>query len=163
MEHSYLTSILSYDPQTGIFKWALPRPKVKVGNPAGYLKENKGYIYIEINGRAYSAHRLAWFYVTGHMSAKQIDHINRIKSDNRFENLREATHGQNRANSKHNNKYGLKGIRRIPWMKDGDRCWEANITYQKKKIYLGCFYTKEEAHKAYCAEAKKLHGEFFNS
>ena len=162
MEHSYLTSILSYDPQTGTFRWALPRPKIQVGNLAGYLKKNKGYVYIEINGKSYSAHRLAWCYVTGNHPKNQIDHINRNKSDNRFENLREATHGQNRANSKNNNKHGVKGIRRIPWMKETDRCWQATITHERKSIYLGCFHTKEEAHLAYCKAAKRLHGDFFN-
>jgi hypothetical protein len=162
MEHSYLLSVLSYDPQTGVFKWALPRPKIQVGNTAGYLKKNKGYVYIEVDGKSYSAHRLAWFYVTGEMPKNQIDHINRNKSDNRFQNLREATSGQNRANSKTNNMHGLKGVRRLPWMKDGDRCWQTQITHQKKVLYIGCFHTKEEAHQAYCEAAKKLHGEFFN-
>ena len=143
MEHSYLTSILTYSPETGEFQWAAPRPKVKVGQKAGYLKKNKGYIYIEIDGKSYSAHRLAWFYVTGNMPIDQIDHINRNKSDNRFENLREATHGQNRANSKSTNKHGLKGVRLLPWMKNAGKCWQAEITHNKKVIYLGCFATKE--------------------
>ena len=55
MNHQYLTSILSYDPATGIFHWASPRPKIQVGQKAGYLKKNKGYIYIEIDGKSYSA------------------------------------------------------------------------------------------------------------
>jgi len=162
MKHSYLTSILTYSPETGEFQWAAPRPKVKVGQKAGYLKKNKGYIYIEIDGKSYSAHRLAWFYVTGNMPIDQIDHINRNKSDNRFENLREATRGQNRANSKSTNKHGLKGVRLLPWMKNAGKCWQAEITHNKKVIYLGCFATKEEAHLAYCDAARKLHGDFFN-
>jgi hypothetical protein len=162
MEHSYLLKQLSYDAKTGIFKWASPRPKVQVGRQAGYLKKDNGYVYIEIDGKSYSSHRLAWFYVTGEMPEKQIDHINKNKSDNRFCNLREATHGQNRANSKNNNKHGLKGVRRLPWMKETDKCWQAAITYNKKVNYLGCFYTKEEAHMAYCAAAKRLHGDFFS-
>jgi hypothetical protein len=162
MNHQYLTSILSYDPATGFFHWALPRPKIQVGQKAGYLKKNKGYVYIEIDAKAYSGHRLAWFYVTGKMPVDQIDHINRNKSDNRFENLREASSGQNRANSKTTNKHGLKGVRRLPWMNEADRCWQASITHKKMVTYLGCFHTKEEAHSAYCEAAKTLHGEFFN-
>ena len=127
------------------------------------MKKDRGYIYLEVDGKPYMAHRLAWFYMTGIMPGKQIDHINRNKIDNRFENLREATHGQNRANSKNNNPNGLKGVRRLPWMKDGTKCWQAKITHEKKQIYLGCFHTKEEAHQAYCKAAKKLHGDFFNS
>jgi hypothetical protein len=162
MKHSYLTSILIYDPETGSFQWSAPRPKIKVGQRAGYLKKNTGYIYIEIDGKSHSAHRLAWLYVTGNEPTMQIDHINRNRSDNRFENLREATHGQNRANSKSTNKHGIKGVRRLPWMKDADKCWQASITHNKKVIYLGCFHTVEEARLAYCNAAKRLHGDFFN-
>lgn len=159
--HEELTKLLRYDQATGLLHWNSPRPKIRVGNRAGYL-HHKGYINLEINGKHYAAHRLIWFYVTGSMPTTQIDHINGNRSDNRFENLREATHGQNRANSKTTNKHGLKGVRRIPWMKDTDRCWQASITHNKKVIYLGCFHTKEEAHMAYCDASKRLHGEFAN-
>lgn len=162
MEHSHLTSILNYSPETGEFHWSTPRPKIKVGQKAGYIKKNKGYIYIEIEGKSYSAHRLAWFYVNGTWPKHIIDHINGNKSDNRIENLREATNGQNRANSKTTNKHGLKGVRRLPWMKETDKCWQASIKYNKKVIYLGCYHTKEEAHFAYKEAAIRLHGEFAN-
>ena len=161
MEHSYLIHILSYDPETGIFSWAQPRPKIKVGETAGHTKKRTGYVAIEIDGKEYAAHRLAWFYITGKMPSMQIDHINRVKCDNRFENLREATNGQNRANTKSSSKHGLKGVSYKKWLKD--KPWEARITFQKKVHSLGCFATKEEAHEAYCVEAKRLHGEFFNA
>jgi hypothetical protein len=45
-------------------------------------------------------------------------------------------------------------------MKETDRCWQAQITHNKKVTYLGCFHTKEEAHSAYCDAAKRLPGEF---
>jgi hypothetical protein len=111
MEHTYLTSVLHYTPETGEFLWNLPRPKIRVGQRAGYKKKNTGYIYIEIDGKSYSAHRLAWFYVTGTFPKKQIDHINRNRSDNRYENLREATNSQNKANSIHTNKNGMMKIK----------------------------------------------------
>ena len=162
MTHDQLTSLLSYDPTTGEFRWKTARPKVRVGNLAGYIKKPKGHVYIELCGKTYAAHRLAWFYVTGQMPEKCLDHINRKPADNRFENLREASHGQNRANSKNNNRHGLKGVRRLSWMKETDRCWQAQITHNKQVTYLGCFHTKEEAHSAYCDAARRLHGDFAN-
>ena len=162
MKHEQLISDISYNPETGEFHWISARPKVKVGMKAGYLKKNKGYIYIEYQGKAYSAHRLAWFYVYKKFPTEYIDHINRDKADNRIINLREATHGQNKANSKTINKNGLKGVSKLPWMKDNGKCWQAQIKHNKKQIYLGCFYTKEEAHEAYCKAAKELHGDFFH-
>lgn len=161
MEHSYLTYNLSYDPNTGVFTWAQPRPKVNVGQTAGGLHRSSGYITVEINGKSYPAHRLAWFYMTGSMPVNQIDHINRVKTDNRFSNLREATNGQNRANTRSSSKHGLKGVSYKKWLKE--KPWEARITFEKKVRSLGCFATKEEAHEAYCKEARRLHGEFFNA
>lgn len=161
MKHENLLIDLSFNPETGEFHWVSPRPKIKVGEKAGYIKKDNGYIYIEYRGKCYSAHRLAWFWVNGKFPENQIDHINGIKSDNRICNLREATQSQNRANSKTTNKHGVKGVRRLPWMKDTDKCWQAQITHNKKVIYLGCYHTKEEAHSAYCKAAMELHGEFF--
>jgi len=103
----------------------------------------------------------------------QVDHINGIKDDNRRENLRVATNGQNRANSKlnDNNKSGLKGVhlRKKPTIKNrkkkprkdrmGDR-WAAQINVNGKKLHLGYFDTKEEAHAAYREAARKHFGEF---
>jgi len=157
IDHKYLLDILDYEPETGIFRWAKPRPKIRVGQQAG-SRHHKGYIYLEIDGKHCSAHRLAWFYVTGKKPVKQIDHINRDKSDNRFSNLREADHGQNRANSKHNNKNGFKGVTHHKWLKT--KPYQAQITHNKKVIYLGCYATPEEAHNAYKEAAERLHGEF---
>jgi hypothetical protein len=163
MKHEQLISDLSYNPETGEFHWISPRPKINMGDKAGYLKKDKGYTYIEYNGKSYSAHRLAWFWVHKIFPKLQIDHINGNKSDNRIVNLREATHGQNRANSKTTNKNGLKGVRFLPWIKNTGKCWQAQITHNKKVVYLGCYYTKEDAHSAYCAAATKLHGDFFRA
>ena len=157
--HTELIQILHYDPETGIFTWAKPRPKIRVGNQAGY-KHHKGYINLEIDRKYYAAHRLAWFYYHKKWPKNQIDHINRIKSDNRISNLREANNSQNRANSKTTNKNGFKGVTHHKWMTK--KPYAANIKHDNKQIYLGCYATPEEAYAAYCDAAKKLHGEFFN-
>jgi hypothetical protein len=159
IDHSYLLEILHYDPDAGVFQWAKPRPKIRVGQRAGTL-HHRGYIYLEIDGKHCAAHRLAWFYVTGERPAKQVDHINRDKSDNRFFNLRLAEHGQNRANSRHNNKNGFKGVTHHKWLKT--KPYQAQITFQKKVIYLGCYATPEEASAAYKEAAERFHGEFSN-
>ena len=154
----YLCEILRYEKQSGKFFWAKPRPRITVGSKAGYVKKNKGYRYIEIDGITYAAHRLAWFYVYGVWPRNQIDHVNGKRDDNRIENLREATQGQNRANSKHNNKTGFKGVSFKAWLKE--KPYQAQITVNKKVIYLGCYKTPQEANEAYKIAAIKLHGEF---
>lgn len=154
-----LREVLLYEPDTGHFLWRIARPKIRVGERAGGVRK-KGDRVIEIDGKPYQAGRLAWLFVKGTWPTGHIDHKNRCRDDNRFDNLREATNGQNRANSKTSNKHGLKGVRYCAWMTK--KPWQAQITFDKRPRYIGCYATKEEAHEAYCNEAKRLHGEFFN-
>ncbi|MDA6380520.1 HNH endonuclease signature motif containing protein [Escherichia coli] len=67
---------------------------------------------IMINGKAYPAHRLAWLIVYGTMPDGFIDHINRVRTDNRISNLRLVTHSENMQNRKiqKNNKSGYRGV-----------------------------------------------------
>ena len=56
------------------------------GKKAGSFA-TKGYRVVVINKKTYKEHRLVWLYHYGHMPKDQIDHINRIRDDNRIENL----------------------------------------------------------------------------
>ena len=78
-----------------------------------------------------------------------IDHINRIKDDNRIENLRlatfedlsdEAANSQNRPLSIYN-KSGYSGVH---WHKQTQK-WKVEISVKNKIIYLGLFKDKEDA------------------
>jgi len=144
----YLRQILHYDPETGIFRWAKPRPKIKVGAIAGG-KAAKGHIAIKIDGKSYKAHRLAWLYMTGDWPKDQIDHINRLPHDNRFINLRDCNTSDNCHNQgiRKNNTTGSPGIQ-----PSGNK-WVALISRNMVQTNLGSFDTKEEAAAAY-AKAK---------
>lgn len=89
-----------------------------------------------------------------------IDHKNRDVRDNRKENLRICTTGQNIANSKvhKNNLLQVKGVTFSKTAKS--RPYRAQIRYSNKTRHLGCFGTAEEAHEAYCKAATAAHGEF---
>jgi HNH endonuclease len=54
---------------------------------ARYINSD-GYRVIEIDETEYFAHDLAWLWMTGEFPKGQIEHINGIKDDNRWCNLR---------------------------------------------------------------------------
>lgn len=152
-----LKELLEYDPETGVFVWKITRRgKAKAGARAGAINNN-GYEHIWIDQIAYKSHRLAWLYVNGSWPARAIDHINRIKSDNRITNLREATKAQNGWNrgKNSNNTSGYPGV---SWHKTVGK-WSARIRIDSARKHLGYFDTPEEANAAY-VRAKAEHHKF---
>ena len=160
LTQEYLKSILSYDPDTGVFiRLVSFGYRAKAGDIAGSPDKN-GYLRICISGKSYKAHRLAWLYMTGEWPKDQIDHIDMEQSNNRFSNLREANYSQNQSNRpvRKNSKSGYKGVYFLKNKKD--RPWMAQIKVMGKDIYLGMFKTKEMAYSAYCKAAEKYQGDF---
>jgi hypothetical protein len=88
---------LDYNPETGEFRWKVPRNGVIVGAKAG-TDCHDGYISIRIFGKRYMAHRLAWLHHYGEWPIGGLDHINGQRWDNRIVNLRLATPKQSAAN-----------------------------------------------------------------
>jgi hypothetical protein len=154
-----LKSQLHYNPDTGLFirNKALCN-SVKIGDVAG-APDGKGYLRISVNMKRHKAHRLAWLYMTGELPKNQIDHINGVKNDNRFINLREATNSQNKSNSGLyvNNKSGYKGV---SWYKKYKK-WVSHVSVNGKRKTLGYFDNAIDASIAYENFAKQHHGEFY--
>jgi hypothetical protein len=150
-----LKNLLAYDPDTGVFTYTKARPKVRVGGIAGHRHKGHGYIQIKINGQLYLAHRLAWLYVYGVWPVNQIDHINRDRTDNRFENLREATNAQNCQNRpvQHNSTSGVSGVN---WNKTLGK-WHARISLNGQRRHVGWYKTKDEATAARLIAEAELH------
>lgn len=96
--------------------------------------------------------------MTGENSQKQIDHINGNRADNRWLNLREADSCQNRQNMKRSSR-NTSGFKGVSWHERGQK-WMAQIACRGGREHLGLFDTIEAAYAAYCAAAKRLHGEF---
>ena len=108
-----LKELLHYDPDTGVFTWKKGRQgRIKKGGIAGN-EDQSGYCKIVVKGKRYGAHRLAFLYMEGYFPEHQVDHINRDRGDNRWVNLREATHTCNMRNCSRskNKKHDLpKGV-----------------------------------------------------
>jgi hypothetical protein len=155
---SELKQVLEYNPETGLFTWKKTvNTRAVIGSIAGW-NINEGYIQISIYGKKYRAHRLAYLYMTGNFPENFIDHINHIKDDNRWTNLRDATNSQNQVNrlKLKNNTSGYKGV---CWHKHHKK-WSAQIMYMNKNIHLGKYTTPQEAYEAYKKKAIELYGEF---
>lgn len=148
---------LLYFPKTGEFFRLFRMHTKNARRLAGYVNNNS-YRMIEHNRRATGAHRWAWKLMTGEWPAGQIDHINGVRDDNRWSNLRLATPAQNAQNcgKRAENKSGFKGV---SWDKTAEK-WVAQISINGKSKRIGRFKTPEEAHAAYVAAAKALYGEF---
>lgn len=151
----YLKNRLSYSQETGIFIW-LPRligdfkrpkdygtwTKKFCGREAGYT-DPRGCIFIRIDHHLHRAHRLAFLYMTGSWPDDEVDHEDHNPSNNKWDNIRQATHAENCKNqSIHNrNKSGFTGVHR---RKDTNR-WLASIKANGKPKNIGNFATKQEA------------------
>ena len=153
----YLKSILHYDQETGLFRWVNSSRHGFNGRIAGSL--DKDYFKIRILNKGYLSHRLAWLYVYGYFP-EYVDHINRVTTDNRICNLREATLSENCMNQtiKTNNTSGVKGV----FFCNTHRKWKSQITINKKQISLGSFNNIEDAKKVINEARIKYHGEFAN-
>jgi len=163
----YLRERLHYDPETGVFTW---RPKDGSGEDddrwntryagaiAGSLDEPEGYIRIKIDGRFYKAHILAWLHQTGRWPRERVDHKNRKRADNRWLNLRDATHAENARNAslRKDSTGGRKGV---TWLKARSR-WAAVIRVGGRQRCLGLFRDKEAAAAAYLVAAERHFGAF---
>ena len=89
---------------------------------------------------------------------KDVDHWSKDTLDNCWDNLREASRGENMFNSgkRSNNTSGYKWVTYLPKIN--------RYLYQVKahgEKWTGCRLTAKEAHEAACEIARQQHGEFF--
>ena len=161
LTQSRLKDLIHYDPHTGAFTWAKARPGAALGAPCGRVSKTTGYRDIGVDKKLHRANRLAWLYMTGEWPDGQVDHKNRIKHDDRWDNLRLATRSQNGANvdTKESNTSGHVGV---SWDK-GRQKWLAQIRIGGIKKNLGRFTEKADAIAKYQEAAKSEFGEFSNA
>lgn len=155
MDRETLSRILDYDPGTGRFVWKInASTKAQVGKDAGTL-DSYGYTIIRFQGKGYKAHRLAWILTYGEEPDGLIDHINRVRSDNRISNLRVVDAHQNAQNLGIHKK-NRSGYRWVSWFSQYGQ-WKARFNYRSKSVFVGYF---DDPHEAYMAavDARKRIG-----
>jgi len=140
----YLKSVLHYDPDTGVFTWIKCSKQNQrfLGKSAGTVG-NRGYRFIRVNNKTYQAHRLVFLYLTGSFPPIGTDHINGVRDDNRWVNLRAVDAAENKRNTKRP-KHNTSGVIGVRWYKQNSK-WLASISTHGKRIYLGLFSDKDAA------------------
>jgi hypothetical protein len=151
LSQSRVKEVLQYSPESGELRW-IDGPHA--GLVAGFAHD--GHLRIGIDGITYYAHRIVWLYMTREWPESRVDHRDLDGFNNRWENLRQATVSQNKANGRAYRKSSTlpKGVYHC-----GAR-YRARITKDGRTISLGVFGTAEAASGAYLARAQKIFGEF---
>ena len=79
-----LKEYLNYYPDTGTFTWKEQGTKKAT---VGYISKDKGNCrIIRVHNKDYKAHQLAVLWMLGKLPTS-VDHLNKIKYDDRWENL----------------------------------------------------------------------------
>ena len=128
--------VYQYDKETGKFWWTQRGQGRQTEVPAGSVNSD-GYVCLMWEGKKVQAHRLAWFLTYGYWP-RVIDHINRVRTDNRIENLREVTHKENQRNAGPHKDKRIDLPRGIDICKEGT--YRVRVLKNGKRHYKQGFY-----------------------
>lgn len=134
--------LFSYDKKSGfLYRNVDVGTKVKKGAKVGSIGSS-GYQQTSINGKFYYLHRLIWLMEHGYFPEEDIDHKDKDRSNNSFDNLREATRQCNMRHKDNptNNTSGVKGVYRHHSQK-----WCAQLKHNTKCIVLGLYEDFDDA------------------
>jgi hypothetical protein len=126
------------------------------GQEAFTSVSSKGYHTGGILGRVYSAHRVAWALYYGSWPTSDLDHINRVRTDNRICNLRASTGALNGHNKTMPNKHS--SFVGVTWFAPTGT-WVAKVSKDRKTYHVGTFSDPVEAARARDRKARELYGD----
>lgn len=157
MDQETLKQYLNYNPDTGEFTRL-----IVTSNRAGLGKCNSqrkdGYYRIQINGKRYYAHRLAFLYMTGSWPKYTVDHIDGDTSNNKWANLRDVPHAVNIQNRTRPNCDSTTGYLGVYYSKK-DKKYVAHCMMNTKPYVFGYFNDPLQASLAVIQGKKNLAGD----
>lgn len=157
LTQEFIKSIFDYKDGFLYYKINRPPSHMMPGDLAGFTNNKGNRRVIKIDCKKYLHSRIVFLWHHGYLPPI-IDHINRIKLDDRIENLRPATNGENTRNrSKAPNKSSqYKGVT----FNKRHKKWRSHLMVDGNAMYLGFFDKEIDAAKAYNEAALKYHCEF---
>lgn len=123
------------------FEYLRPRIKFNYNYPVIYEKDNRTFLHHLVIGKP--------------PAGLEVDHINRNTFDNRKQNLRFLSHGDNMRNRLSWSKSGYRGAY-LDKSSKRSKPWRSEIKLKGKRINLGYYDTAVKAHEAYLSKCKEL-------
>lgn len=161
LTHEEVLELVTYFPETGEIYWKFRGIKWfssgkqtaehnqaiwngKFAGKRAFVSKSRGYLTSSIFATTIQAHQLAFFYMKGYW-AKEINHIDRNRSNNVWSNLEEVTRSQNSKNRtmQSNNKSGVTGV----YWSTRNQLWIAEVMVDQKRVTSKSFDKIEEAEK----------------
>jgi hypothetical protein len=147
----------AFEYKDGTLFWKIDRGSNKVkGKPVGSVN-GKGYLETKLDGKFIKVHRVVFEMHHGY-APEVIDHIDGNRQNNKIDNLRAATDGENKYNQKiyKSNTSGAKGVM---WHEKYKK-WRTQINYNGKRKCLGSFDSFDEACEFVALARDMVHGDF---
>lgn len=153
-----LKEFIHYEPETGRVFWARDSEHRKMkGKAFGTRMDGGGYLVLRFQGHTVKVHRLAFLIMKGRWPLI-VDHINRNREDNRWENLREVNVFQSMQNREAFGRVKFRGVSLFTYP-TGTRRFRARVTCDGTTHEIGLFRTPIEAAQAYDLKAREIFGE----
>lgn len=139
--------LFNYDPKTGVLIRKtgsnVGRYRYSVGDTADYIHAASGYKRVSFDNSRYRSHRIIWLLVKGYLPPDKMDHINGVRHDNRWGNLRIVSTSENNRNLKIS-KRNTSGVIGVGFYKARSK-WAATICVNGRSVHLGYFKEKKDA------------------
>lgn len=151
-----LRELFEYNDVSGVLRW---RKGKVAGRVAGSITP-KGYLKLKLGGTSYRVHRLIWCYMTGDWPDEHlhVDHIDGVRTNNAWENLRLITPALNLQNRRQNSGVGRSRMLGVSVTRyKSSTYFVANIRVDGVTKYLGSFRSEEAASAAYMKAKLTLH------
>lgn len=136
-----LRKAFNYDINTGLFTYAFTSRSGVKGEIAG-KPHSGGYTKVRVQNKEMLLHRVIFMYMNGYMP-KMVDHINHIRTDNRWCNLRGVDDLENCKNTSIT-KTSTTKVNGVAYHKPTGK-YRVYIGINYKQKHLGLFDTLEEA------------------